>query len=164
MLPVKYLPFLALLAALPLRAQMLWPGTAAGMTLDQVQHECPEAHAPGDSAVELPNGRGVELLRIDETVIAGHPFHVQFFFKGQQLVAVVLTETGEIPNKDLDKFRDLLRGKYGLEYSTRSSEYIQVTWKAVQTVIQLTWAPQGRDIATLSISYEAPIITETNRL
>ena len=59
---------------------------------------------------------------------------------------------------------DMLSGKYGLEYSTRSSEYIQVTWKAVQTVIQLTWAPQGRDIATLSISYEAPIITETNRL
>ena len=156
---------LALLGALPaaVRAQMLWPGTEAGMTVDQVQREFPAAHAP-ENPVELPNERGVQLLELDEAVVAGHTFTVRFFFKERLLSYVALGETGEIPAKEFEKFRILLRGKYGLEYSTLSSEYIQVTWKAVKTVIRLSWAPQGHGVATLIISYEAPIIKETDRL
>lgn len=155
----------ALLGASPasLRAQMLWPGTAAGMTVEEVQRTFPTAHAPDDPAT-LPNDRGAELLELDETLIAGNTFVVRFFFKERQLMHVALSETGEIPVKEFEKFRTLLRGKYGMEYSTLSSEYIQVTWKAVKTVVLLTWAPQGHGVAKLTISYEAPLLPETYRL
>jgi hypothetical protein len=157
--------FLALLGTLPvpLRAQLLWPGTGSGMTVEEVQRTFPAAHVPANPA-ELPNGRGVQLLELDQTVIAEHPFRVLFYFKDRLLVQVALVDAGEIPVKEFEKFRELLRGKYGMEYSTRSSEYLQVTWKAVQTTIVLTWAPQGHGIATLTVSYEAPILKETNRL
>ena len=156
---------ITLLGTLPaaVRAQSLWPGTVAGMTVDQVQREFPAAHVP-EAPTELPNDRGVELLELDEAVVAGHSFTVRFFFKERQLSHVALGETGEIPAKEFEKFRILLRGKYGLEYSTLSSEYIQVTWQAVKTVIRLSWAPQGHGVATLIISYEAPILKETDRL
>lgn len=165
---MSFRPFLFVSAVLfavvgPARAQMLWPGTVSGMSVEQVQSIFPAAHAP-ETPMQLPNDRGESLLQLDETVIAGHAFQVLFFFKGRQLVQVALVETGDIPVKEFEKFRQLLRGKYGLEYSTRSSEYIQVTWKAVQTVILLTWTPQGRGISTLSLTYEAPILKETYRL
>jgi hypothetical protein len=156
---------LALLGAGPasLRAQILWPGTAAGMAVEEVQRTFPTAHAPEDPAT-LPNDRGVELLELDEVAVAGNTFTVKFFFRERQLMHVALSETGEIPVKEFEKFRTLLRGKYGMEYSTLSSEYIQVTWKAVRTVILLTWAPQGHGVARLTISYEAPLLPETYRL
>jgi hypothetical protein len=156
---------LALLGILPvsLRAQLLWPGTGSGMSVEEVQRAFPTAHAPATPA-ELVNDRGVQWLELDQTVIAEHPFRVLFYFKDRLLVQVALVDAGEIPVKEFEKFRELLRGKYGMEYSTRSSEYIQVTWKAVQTTILLTWTPQGHGIAILSISYEAPILKETNRL
>ena len=151
------------LLAATLHAQALWPGTAAGMSLEEVRKLFPEAHE-ADPAAELPAGRGTELLDLDQTVIAGHRFTVRFFFKNELLVAVALVETGEILMKDFEMFRDLLRRKYGLEYSTTSSESIELTWKAVQTVIQLKWQPLRPGSATLSITYEAPIPKETDRL
>jgi hypothetical protein len=154
---------LGLLFGPVLRAQSLWPGTTAGMSLAEVQQVVPEAREP-DNAAELPAGRGTELLALDQTVIAGHRFKARFFFKTERLVQVALAETGEIPMKDFEKFRDLLRAKYGLEASMQSSESIQLTWKAVQTSILLKWTPQGHGIATLSITYEAPIPKETERL
>lgn len=146
-----------------LPAQALWPDTRAGLPLEDVRKLFPEAHE-ADPAAELPAGRGTELLELDQTVIAGHRFTVKFFFKHEQLVAVALTETGEILMKDFEMFRDLLRRKYGLEYSTTSSESIELTWKAVQTVIRLKWKPLRPGNATLSITYEAPIPKETDRL
>jgi len=151
------------LVACSLHAQTLWPGTTAGMTVEEVKKVFPDAHAPEAENV-LPAGRGTELLELDETVIAGHQFKVGFFFKEGRLVLVALAEAGEIPVKDFEKFRDLLRTKYGLEYSTRNSQSLQITWKAVQTVILLTWTPHGPGIAILSITYEAPIPKETDRL
>lgn len=154
------------LTAGSLRAQLLWPGTIAGMSVEDVQKAFPEAQAPAESAaVQLPNGRGIELLMLERTVIADHAFRVRFFFNpDRQLVVVALSDSGEIPAKEFERFRDLLRAKYGMEYSTRSSDHVEITWKAVQTVILLSWVPQGRGSATLSISYEAPIVKETNRL
>ena len=152
-----------LLLAGPVQAQLLWPGTAAGMTVEEVRKVFPEAHAP-DNPLELPMGRGTELLALDGTVIANHPFKAGFFFKEERLVHVALQDTGEIPMKEFEKFRDLLRTKYGLEYSTESSDSLQIKWKAVQTVILLTWSPRGHGIVTLSITYEAPIPKETERL
>jgi hypothetical protein len=152
-----------LLAAGPLQAQLLWPGTTAGMKMEEVQKIFPEAHAPAEPE-ELPAGRGTELLEMDQVVIADFPFRVGFFFKDGQLVMVALADTGEILMKDFEKFRALLRAKYGLEYSTTSSETLALKWKAVQTVILLTWVPHGHGFASLSITYEAPIPKETDRL
>lgn len=155
------------LSGLPLRAQMLWAGTTAGMSTAQVQQVVPEAGPTNESeALKLPGERGVELLTADGVVVAGHTFRVRFYFKEGQLVHVALTEGGEVPSKEFEKFRSLLRGKYGMEQSTRSSEYIQVTWKVMATTINLTWVPQTRqkNPTSLSISYESPIIKDTERL
>jgi hypothetical protein len=157
------LGLLGCLLAGALHAQALWPGTTAGMSLEEVRKLFPEAHE-ADPAAELPAGRGTELLELDQTVIAGHRFTVKFFFKHELLVGVALAETGEIVMKDFEMFRDLLRRKYGLEYSTTSSESIELTWKAVQTVILLKWKPLRPGNATISITYEAPIPKETDRL
>ena len=154
---------LGLLLAHALQAQALWPGTSSGMSVEEVQKLFPEAHAPEVESV-LPANRGTELLELDQAVIAGYPFRVGFFFKDGQLVMVALADTGEILMKDFEKFRDLLRTKYGLEYSTTSSETLQLTWKAIKTVILLTWVPHGHGLASLSITYEAPIPKETDRL
>jgi len=154
---------LSVLAAGTLRAQILWPGSAAGMPVEVVQQAFPDAHPPL-TPPELPNGRGTGLLEIDQVVVAAHPFKVQFFFKDRLLAVVALTDTSEIPVKELERFRELLRAKYGQEYSTRSSEFVEITWKAVQTLVKLTWAPVGRDIATLAITYEAPIVKDPLRL
>ncbi|MDB6093139.1 MAG: hypothetical protein JWM32_701 [Verrucomicrobia bacterium] len=159
------LSFVALLAAAatPLRAQLLWPGTTSGMSVEQVQSLFPPAHAPVE-AIKLPGGRAEELLELDEYEIVGRKFRVAFFFKARRLLEVALLQTGELGPEELEKFKVILRAKYGTEYSTRSGEYIQVKWNAVQTVILLTWTPLGRGIATLSISYEAPIIDDAIRL
>ncbi len=148
-----------------LHGQTLWPGTTAGMSVGQVQRMLPDAHEP-EKAIDLPAGRGTELLDLDSIVIADRKFKVRFFFKQEQLVNVTLVATGEIDEKEFETFRDLLRAKYDREYSTTSGMGIEVKWKAVQTVILLTWAPPGHEqgSGTLAISYEAPIPKETDRL
>ena len=146
---------LGLLAAGALHAQTLWPGTTAGMSVEDVKRAFPDAHAPEVENV-LPAGRGVQLLELDEAAIAGHTFKVGFFFKEGELAVVTLGEAGEIPVKDFEKFRDILRKHYGLEYSTLNSESLQLTWKVAQTTILLTWTPLQRGIVLLSIAYEAP--------
>jgi len=154
---------LGLLWAVSLSAQSLWPDTRAGMRVDEVQKMFPEAHEPAEPG-ELPAGHGTELLTIDETVIAGHTFKVRFFFNEGRLVHVDLFETGEIAMKDFEKFRDLLRARYGLEYATTSSQSIRLDWHVIKTVIRLQWTPVSRGIATLSIIYDAPIPNESDRL
>ena len=104
------------------------------------------------------------MLDLDETVIAGHKFKVKFFFKNEQLVHVALSETGEIPMKEFEKFRGLLRAKYGLENSTTSSESIQLNWQVIHTTLLLKWTPLSRGMATITITYEAPIPKEAERL
>lgn len=154
---------LGLLLAGSLPAQSLWPETRAGMKLEEVQKLYPEAHAPEEPG-ELPANHGTELLTLDATEIAGHTFRVRFFFNDGRLVHVDLFETGEIAMKEFEKFRDLLRKKYGLEYSTTSGESIRLDWHVIQTVIRLQWTPVSHGIATLSITYDAPIPKETERL
>lgn len=151
------------LLAGPLHAQSLWPGTTAGQSLEEVRKLYPGAHEP-EKAFQLPAGRGVALLELDETEIADRKFKVEFFFKAEQLVHVSLFANGDVNQKEFEKFRDLLRAKYNLEYSTTSSEAIQLRWNAVQTVILLTWVPLGHDNSSLEISYEAPIPKATDRL
>ena len=146
-----------------LTAQSLWPGTTAGMSLAEVQKVFPDARE-SDNAGEPAAGRGTELLALDQTLIAGHRFSVKFFFKAERLVHVALAETGEIPMKEFEKFHGLLRAKYGMEESMQSSESVGYTWKAVQTTIRLKWSPLGHGMATLSLTYEAPIPKETERL
>jgi hypothetical protein len=154
---------LGLVLAGSLHAQALWPDTRAGMTVEEVQKLFPEAHEP-QTPGELPAAHGTELLEIDETVIAGHKFVVRFFFNNGRLVHVDLFETAETLMKEFEKFRDLLRAKYGLEYSATSSASIRLEWHAIQTVIRLQWTPVSRGVATISISYDAPIPKETERL
>jgi hypothetical protein len=89
---------------------------------------------------------------------------VEFFFKEERLVQVSLFAIGDVDEKEFERFRDLLRAKYNREYSTTSSETIQVRWNAVRTVILLTWVPLGRDNSSMEISYEAPIPKESDRL
>jgi len=154
---------LGLLAACSLHAQTLWPGTTAGMTVEDVKRAFPDVHAPEVENI-LPAGRGAQLLELDEVAIADHKFKVGFFFKEGRLVVVTLGEVGEIAVKDFEKFRDLLRANYGHEYSMRNGESLQLTWKVAKTVILLTWMPEGHGIASLSIAYEAPVPKEGNRL
>jgi hypothetical protein len=154
---------LGLWLAASLQAQALWPNTRAGMKVDEVQKLFPEAHVP-ETPGALPASHAEELLELDDTVIAEHHFHVRFFFDEGQLVHVDLFETAEIPMKEFEKFRDLLRGKYGLEYSTTNSETIRLEWHVIRTIIRLQWTPVSREIATLSISYDAPVPKETDRL
>ena len=154
---------LGLLLGQGLQAQTLWPGTTAGMAVAEVQKVFPDAREP-ENAAELPAGRGTELLDLDQTLIAGHRFNVKFFFKEERLVHVALAETAEIPMKEFEKFHGLLRAKYGMEYSMQSSESVGYTWKAVQTTILLKWSPLGHGLATLTITYEAPLPKETERL
>lgn len=154
---------LSLLLAPALHAQSLWPGTTAGMKLEEVRKVFPEAHDP-ETAAELPAGKGTELLDLDETEIAGHKFSVKFFFKEEQLVHVALSETGAVPLREFEKFRDLLRAKYGLENATTSSDFIEHYWKVSRTVIMLRWQPLNRGLSTLSITYEAPVPKGTDRL
>lgn len=154
---------LGLLLASSLHAQALWPDTRAGMSVAEVQKLCPEATVP-ETPGELPAGHGTQLLQIDETVIADHKFTVRFFFNEGRLVHVDLFETGPIAMKEFEKFRDLLRKKYGQEYSSTSSTSIRLDWHVIQTVIRLQWTPVARDIATLSITYDAPIPKESERL
>ena len=154
---------LALLFSGSLHAQALWPGTIAGMRLEEVQKLFPVAHAPVN-AEPLPGSSVVQLLELDNVVIAEHPFQVKFFFNGERLVKVSLTEVGDIPAKEFDKIRDILRAKYGHEDSTTSSESIQLNWKAVQTTLQLKWTPARSDAAVLTLTYQAPIPKETERL
>ncbi|MBS0662123.1 MAG: hypothetical protein JSR48_02585 [Verrucomicrobia bacterium] len=158
---------LLLLTAGPLRAQVLWSGTTAGMSPGQVRQVVPEAAPTNEAdALKLPGERGVEKLTADEVTVAGQTFRVRFYFKDDRLVHVSLAESGEVPAKEFEKFRALLRGKYGMEQSTRSSEYIQVTWKIMATTITLTWVPQGRqkNTSSLTIAYESPIIKDSERL
>ncbi len=159
----SFLAALGLLLAGSLQAQTLWPGTTAGMSLDEVRKQYPSAHEleNGDT---LPAGRGVELLVMDETEIADRKFRVGFYFKGERLVHVSLWAIGDVDEKEFQRFRDLIRAKYNLEYSTTSAQSIQLRWNAVQTIILLTWVPLGRDNSSLEISYEAPIPKETDRL
>lgn len=152
-----------LLLANSVQAQYLWPDTRAGMTLEEVKKLFPEGHAP-DEPGELPAHHGTELLTLDEVEIAGHRFRVRFFFNQERLVHVDLFESGEFTMKEFEKFRDLLRKKYGLEYSTTSSQSIRLEWRIMQTIIRLQWTPVARGIATISISYDAPIPKETDRL
>jgi len=155
---------LGLLLAGSLPAQALWPDTRAGMTVEEVQKLFPDAHEP-QTPGELPAAHGTELLEIDETVIADHRFRVRFFFNdNSRLVHVDLVETAEIMMKDFEKFRDLLRAKYGLEYSTTNSVSIRLEWHVIKTIIRLQWTPVTHEIATLSISYDAPIPKDTERL
>lgn len=154
---------LGLLLATMLHAQSLWPGTTAGMRLEEVKKAFPDAHEPY-TAAELPSGKGKALLELEETEIAGHKFKVLFFFKEEQLVHVALSETAQTPLRDFEKFRDLLRAKYGLENATTSSDFIEVYWKVSRAVIMLKWQPLNRGLATLSITYEAPIPSGTDRL
>ncbi len=133
------------------------------MGVEEVHRMYPEAHVP-ETPGELPAGHGTQLLEIDETVIADHKFKVRFFFNEGQLVHVDLFETAEIPMKEFEKFRDLLRKKYGLEYSSTSSTSLRLDWHAVQTVIRLQWTPVAQGIAILSITYDAPIPKESERL
>jgi hypothetical protein len=154
---------LALVFAGSLRAQALWPGTNAGMRLEEVQKLFPTAHAP-ENAEPLPGNSVVQLLELDHVVIAEHTFQVKFFFNSERLVKVSLTEVGEVLAKDFEKIRELLRAKYGHEDSTTSSESIQLNWKAVQTTLQLKWTPARRDAAVLILTYESPIPKETDRL
>ena len=158
-----FIYLLGLLLATSLHAQSLWPDTRAGMSLEEVKKLFPEARTPEDPG-ELPAAHGTELLRLDETVIADHKFTVRFFFNEGRLVHVDLFESGEFAMKEFDKFRDLLRQKYGLEYSTTSSTTMMLEWHVIQTVIRLQWTPVARGIATISISYDAPIPKETERL
>ena len=151
------------LLASSLRAQTLWPGTTAGMTVEEVQRAFPDARAP-ETPPEPSAVRGEELLELKQAAIAGHTFRVGFFFKAERLTMVALAETGEVPMKEFEKFRALLRAKYGLEYSTTSSEFLELTWRIAQTVIHLTWEPMGRGISTLSLTYEAPVPREPDRL
>ena len=152
---------LGLAGSLP--AQALWPDTRAGMTVEEVQKLFPDAREPSTPG-ELPAAHGTELLELGETVIVDHKFTVRFFFNDGRLVHVDLFETAEMPMKEFDKFRDLLRAKYGLEYSTTSAQTIQLEWHVIKTVIRLQWTPVSRGIATISISYDAPIPRETERL
>ena len=154
---------LGLLLAGSLHAQTLWPDTRAGMTVEEVQKLYPEAHEPPTPG-ELPGAHGTDLLEIAETVIADHKFTVRFFFNDGRLVHVDLFESAEMLMKEFDKFRDLLRAKYGLEYSTTNGESIRLEWHVIKTIIRLQWTPVGREVATLSISYDAPIPKETERL
>jgi len=154
---------LGALGAGSLHAQTLWPGTTAGMTVEDVKRAFPDARAPETENV-LPAGRGTQLLELDSVTIADHGFKVGFFFKGGRLTVVTLGEVGEITVKDFEKFRDLLRANYGHEYSSRNAQSLQLTWMVAKTVILLTWMPEGHGIASLSIAYEAPIPKEGNRL
>jgi hypothetical protein len=155
---------LGLVLADSLHAQSLWLDTRAGMKVEEVQKLHPEAHEPQEPG-ELPAGHGKDLLEIDETVVAGHTFRVRFFFNDEnQLVHVDLFETGEILLKEFNRLRDLVREKYGMEYSTTNSASIRLDWHVARTVIQLQWAPIRHGVVTISISYDAPIPKETERL
>lgn len=154
---------LVLVFAGNLRAQALWPGTIAGMTLEEVQKLFPDAHSPANPE-PLPGNSVVQLLELDKVVIAEHTFQVRFFFNGEQLVKVSLTEVGDIPAKEFEKIRDILRAKYGHEDSTSSSESIQLNWKAVQTTLQLKWTPARSEAAVLVLTYQAPIPKASERL
>jgi hypothetical protein len=145
------------------RAQMLWPGTVAGQPVEEVQKAFPEAHPP-EEPTGLPRGRGIELLQMGQVVIGGQEFTVRFFFKERALVHVSLTAVGVITFKDFEKFRDLLRRKYEMERSTVNSQYLLVTWKVGQTTIELTWTPKRREVAALTITYDAPLPTPGDRL
>ncbi|MDB6168068.1 MAG: hypothetical protein JWM88_932 [Verrucomicrobia bacterium] len=147
----------------PAKGQLLWPRTEAGQTVEEVQQRFPEAHAP-ESPAGLPRGRGVELLVLDSVAIADRAFTVRFFFKDRLLVQVLLETTGQISFKDFEKYRDLLRRKYELERSTVNGDHLLVTWKVGQTTLTLAWTPKGRDIATLTITYDAPIAKTTDLL
>jgi hypothetical protein len=159
----RFLFTISLLLAAPLGAQTLWPGTMSGQSVDEVKRLFPEAREP-ENPTGLSRGRGIELLQIPRTVIGDREFTVHFFFKDGALVQVTLNATGEITFKDFEKFRDLLRHKYDMERSTVNAEYLLVTWKIAQTTIELTWTPKRREIATLAITYEAPIAKPTDRL
>ena len=71
---------LALGFAGALHAQALWPGTIAGMKLEEVQKLFPAAHPPAN-AEPLPGSSVVQLLELDKVVIAEHAFQVKFFFE-----------------------------------------------------------------------------------
>ena len=150
--------------SVPLHGQALWPGTSAGMSLEDVQRMFPSTRVP-DEPMGLPRGRGIELLQIRGYGVAGRAFDVHFFFKDKSLVQVSLTDTGEIAAKDFESVRNALRKRYNLEYSTTNTgEHVIVVWKIAQSVITLSWTPQGREIATLAISYEGPVLKDNERL
>ena len=147
-----------------MRAQTLWPGTTAGMSLEDVQRMFPAARVP-EEPIGLPHGRGVELLQIPGWPAAGRTFTVHFFFKEKSLVQVSLTDTEIIASKDFESVRAVLRKRYNLEYSTTNTgEHVIVVWKIAQSTITLSWTPQGREIATLAISYEGPVVNDAERL
>jgi hypothetical protein len=154
---------IGLLLAGSMHAQALWPPTRAGMQVDEVQKLFPTAHVP-ETPGALPGNRAEELLEIDETVIADHHFRVRFFFDEGLLVHVDLFETAEIPLKEFEQFRDRLRAKYGLEYSATSSETLRLEWHVIKSIIRLQWTPVSRGVATLSLSYDAAVPKETDRL
>jgi hypothetical protein len=113
---VRYAIALALaLQAAPAAAQALWNGAGYGMHPAQVQARFPQAQVP-DSPDELAGGES-EGLRLEGVDVAGHRFRASFFFDGEALAQVTLSQQAPRAGRaDLRVFEDVagaLQARHG---------------------------------------------------
>lgn len=103
------------LQAAPAAAQALWNGTGYGMPAAQVLARFPQAQAP-DSPDELAGGES-EGLRLEGVEVAGHRFRASFFFDGDALAQVTLSQQApRAARADLQVFKDVagaLQARHG---------------------------------------------------
>ncbi len=94
------------LLASPAPAQVLWRGAGYGMGEAQVLERFPQARVPA-SPDELVGGER-EGLRLEGVELAGHSFQASFFFAGDALVQVTLSQQAPRAGRaDLRVFADV---------------------------------------------------------
>lgn len=158
LLNVKTSVLFALVFCCSLNGQTLWHGTEVGMSPAAVKKIFPEVHP-----FTLQNGgtlaKGESILKLDKTVIADETLNVHFNFKDDKLVHVDLWLQDCGPSI-FEKFRDLLKTKYGDPYSFKASlsEYIWISGKTQVTL-------EFMDVANLlKITYETQHLEEADKL
>ncbi len=144
----KWLSVFVLFTALPAPqavAQVLWNGAAYGMSPAQVQARLPQSQVP-DSPDELAGGES-EGLRMDDVELAGHRFQASFFFAGDALAQVTLSQLaareGAVDRQVFEDVAHALEAAHGAPLATdwrhepfeRRSQEWQVDGARIQLVL-----------------------------
>ncbi len=170
-----WLPIIFILLSLSTQAQTIWGAAAKGMSPAQVIEAVELAHLVEDGG-KAPSG-AVEMVRVDNVVIANESFKVSFFFTDQKLVQVNLimdtknySPATSDPNLIYSDIEAALKVKYGKEISSDKEassigRYMSASWVSDDKVMVTLFLDQIGDFAPrLGITYRTQALTESKNL
>lgn len=155
---------LLLSVAAPAYSQVLWKESRAGMSLEAIQGQFPQAIRPS-AATQLGDGSR-ELLRLPRTLVQDRAFDALFFFKQGKLtqVSLELQEQGGAVFA-LQAFRSIkaaFDAKYGapdgeenqqFEAPTGPATFRSASWRSGRTLITLSYATAAGRLIVLNVAY-----------